>query len=184
MVNGFAGQELLDLSLELEQEVSMRIGNLTNSSDRDTMRKKSRAKALVRKAIESIKEVAIDVNAPLPPVSQPNPRPVPRPTPVDPLPRYGDLKVDPFNNVLYAFTNGEWGAVCDDSFGEKEAAVACTQMGGYLLSFETSVSLNSSVFGVDNLTCTTGGESSILQCRFDTNHNCNSSEHVRVNCQF
>ena len=81
--------------------------------------------------------------------------------------------------------DGEWGAVCDDFFGQEEATVACKQMGftgaeTHLRAFGGPSSLP---IWLDDVACD-GTETSLSQCshRGWGVHNCVRQEDVGVRC--
>ncbi|XP_053957248.1 uncharacterized protein LOC128862566 isoform X3 [Anastrepha ludens] len=80
---------------------------------------------------------------------------------------------------------GEWGTVCDDDFGLKEAQVMCNSMGFYGLP-----TIVKSIYGpgsgpiwLDQVSCY-GNETSLDQCSHWTwgEHNCNHTEDVGLKC--
>ncbi|XP_017479803.1 PREDICTED: uncharacterized protein LOC108369239 isoform X8 [Rhagoletis zephyria] len=80
---------------------------------------------------------------------------------------------------------GEWGTVCDDDFGLKEAQVICNSMGFYGLP-----TIAKNVYGpgsgpiwLDQVSCF-GNETSLEQCNHWTwgEHNCNHTEDVGLKC--
>ncbi|XP_022087751.1 deleted in malignant brain tumors 1 protein-like [Acanthaster planci] len=85
------------------------------------------------------------------------------------------------------FNGGEWGTVCDDSWGLEEAQVACRMLG-----FPGAVAARSGAcYGqgsgdifLDDVDCD-GSEESLLDCTFTDrfNHNCQHSEDAGVVCQ-
>ncbi|XP_038668952.1 uncharacterized protein LOC119974255 [Scyliorhinus canicula] len=86
--------------------------------------------------------------------------------------------------VLY---NGTWGTVCDDHWGEKEAAVVCRQ----LECGKFQVVVNSSAFGpsmgsiwLDDVNCT-GEEKSLADCQHRPvgKHDCTHKEDAGVICE-
>ncbi|XP_076436243.1 scavenger receptor cysteine-rich type 1 protein M160-like [Babylonia areolata] len=88
---------------------------------------------------------------------------------------------------LELFYNGTWSTVCDDSFGEAEARVACRMLG---LNSPSAIPVSSALYGpgtgsiiLDDLQCT-GTETSLAQCgnKGLYNHNCRHGEDVGVQC--
>lgn len=83
--------------------------------------------------------------------------------------------------------NGQsFASVCDDNFGEEEAAVACRELGfsGHSQKFTAGVyAANDADFGWDDLTCR-GGESSLADCGHTQwgRDNCDEAEHVQLVC--
>jgi hypothetical protein len=51
--------------------------------------------------------------------------------------------------VLEVLHGGEWHGVCDDAFDQADAEVACRQMGGTLIGFNTDVAGPSGFFWLD-----------------------------------
>ncbi|CAG0882026.1 unnamed protein product [Cyprideis torosa] len=83
---------------------------------------------------------------------------------------------------------GDWGGICDDDFGLRDADVICRQA-GYPLG--AAKSLSSSTFGsvrgdflMDEVSCT-GNETSIAECNFDgwRKHDCTKEEAAGVECR-
>ncbi|ELU06825.1 hypothetical protein CAPTEDRAFT_81691, partial [Capitella teleta] len=82
------------------------------------------------------------------------------------------------------FHNGQWGTICDDSFGHEAASVVCRSLGysdgqyykGYIGSGRGNIWL-------DDISCS-GNEVSIDQCSHGGwgNHDCSHSEDVGVQC--
>jgi hypothetical protein len=87
------------------------------------------------------------------------------------------------DDILQVQHLGEWRGVCDDGFSDPEAAVACRQLGGTLLEYSLSATGPSSLFWLDDLSCT-GEESRLADCRNAGwgNENCSIGEHVRIIC--
>ena len=93
----------------------------------------------------------------------------------------------PHEGRVELFTNGQWGTVCDDSWGLSDANVVCRQLG-----FEMAVSAVSSAgFGegsgpihLDDMSCD-GSEASLLECAHGGvgSHNCGHSEDAGVVCK-
>ena len=92
-----------------------------------------------------------------------------------------------FGGRLEFYYNGEWGTVCDDSWGSSDAAVACRQMGfvGVSVSDSSQFGFGSSsqTIWLDDVGCS-GSESRLIDC----NHrgigveNCGHSEDVGIEC--
>lgn len=78
-----------------------------------------------------------------------------------------------------------WLPVCDDGFGQEEAAVACRAMGfSGVQSYDVSVRVTGSDrFGLDDLFCS-GNESNLFECRHSPwgSENCGNYEHVQLVC--
>ncbi|MEL6180397.1 MAG: kelch repeat-containing protein, partial [Myxococcota bacterium] len=95
---------------------------------------------------------------------------------------------DAFSGRLEVFANGQWGTVCDDSWGSVDSRVACTQ---YLGAPATGTFTNrntapsSTPIWLDNVTCT-GNETRLLSCPNPGIgvHNCAHSEDVHLVCRF
>jgi len=86
------------------------------------------------------------------------------------------------NGYLELFHNDEWRGVCDDSFNEAAANVACKSMGyNRSTSFRTVQGPNS--FWLDDLICI-GNESSLFDCGHAPigSDDCGSAENVQVEC--
>ena len=86
------------------------------------------------------------------------------------------------------YHNGQWGTVCDDSFGKNDAKVACRQLGfdvnssSYYTQHQ-SYGGGSGPIWMANLACT-GSEASLNACSHNGwgSHNCSHSEDVGVFC--
>ncbi|XP_052085688.1 scavenger receptor cysteine-rich type 1 protein M130-like isoform X2 [Mytilus californianus] len=94
----------------------------------------------------------------------------------------GDIRL--VKRRLEIFYNFEWGTVCDDSFGDIDAVVACKQ-----LSYSTGISLGSDVddgsgrIWLDDVNCF-GNERKLIYCAhpgFGVG-NCNHNEDVGLYC--
>jgi hypothetical protein len=91
-------------------------------------------------------------------------------------------------NILQTSNDGgaTFLSVCDDGFGEVEAAVACRELGfsgaRQTITDEVYVS-GDRAYGWDDLSCS-GQEAALSECRHTswTAHNCTDSEHVRLVC--
>ena len=93
-----------------------------------------------------------------------------------------------FEGRLEVFHNGDWGTVCDDSFGIVDANVVCRQLGyGSALEVHSNAFYGEGSFDsriwLDDVDCD-GNEDSIDQCRHTTwgNHNCGHDEDVGIRC--
>ena len=54
----------------------------------------------------------------------------------------GDLAA--WSGMVQIFYDGEWGTICNNNFGSKEASVACRQLG---LRYEKLITLTSNING-------------------------------------
>ena len=96
----------------------------------------------------------------------------------------GALRINGEFGVLEVLNDGSWRGICDDSFSEGEAVVACRQLGGELVSYSIGARGPSANFWLDDLGCI-GSESRIAQCFNGTNwgdEDCSSGEHVALVC--
>ncbi|CAC5402552.1 Neurotrypsin [Mytilus coruscus] len=78
---------------------------------------------------------------------------------------------------------GEWGTVCDDRFGNVDAAVACRQL-GYCSGVVVSASVVNDGIGsiwLDEVGCT-GSESKLFNCTHSKTPDCKHTEDIGVNC--
>lgn len=92
------------------------------------------------------------------------------------------------DNILQASNDDgvTWLSVCDDGFDQKDAQVACRELGFTTASrFVSGVDVdNDEIYGFDDLDCT-GSEASIFECRSPGwgRENCSALEHVQLYCQ-
>ena len=108
----------------------------------------------------------------------------------------------PNRGILEIYVNGQWGTVCDDSFGEQETYVACKQLGyyGHGVHYTNRQSGTSSApIWMDDVYCPMSNKwrtiSRLADCQttssalsFKTGyhwgkHNCGHGEDVEIVCQ-
>eukprot|EP00057_Strongylocentrotus_purpuratus_P021658 XP_011676132.1 PREDICTED: neurotrypsin [Strongylocentrotus purpuratus] len=92
----------------------------------------------------------------------------------------------PSQGRVEVYTNGEWGTVCDDSWGLEDANVVCRQLGFPGASAFTTGSAfggGSGQIHLDNVACV-GDELSIMYCRKNSvwRHDCTHEEDAGVIC--
>ena len=89
--------------------------------------------------------------------------------------------------VEVRFAAGDWGTICDDSFGDEDASVICNMLG---YQYGISVARSHVYFGsgtgsifMDDINCV-GSETSILACQYRGwgRHNCDHDEDAGVRC--
>ena len=92
-----------------------------------------------------------------------------------------------YEGLLEIRWNGVWGTVCDDGFGNVDAAVVCRQLG---YSADNAIAFGNGYFGqgngtiwLDDVQCV-GTESFLYQCPAAElgDHNCAHFEDVGIRC--
>ena len=92
-----------------------------------------------------------------------------------------------YEGRLEILWNGVWGTVCDDGFGNVDAAVACRQLG---YSADNAIAFGNGYFGqgngtiwLDDVQCE-GHENYLFQCPAADfgDHNCAHFEDVGIRC--
>ena len=90
-----------------------------------------------------------------------------------------------YQGRLEVYYKGEWGTVCDDSFDDNDAKVACRQLGltGGRSLGNTNTPDGTGRTWLDELACR-GHESSLSACRHSGwgTENCNHNEDVGIEC--
>ena len=87
-------------------------------------------------------------------------------------------------NVFALNSNGYFGPVCDDGWGNTDANVVCRQLGfpgGVATTSSYFGAVSTSTFAMDDVHCT-GSESSLLECSHLTSDNCGTHEGAGVRC--
>uniref|UniRef100_A0A1X7U7E9 SRCR domain-containing protein n=1 Tax=Amphimedon queenslandica TaxID=400682 RepID=A0A1X7U7E9_AMPQE len=89
---------------------------------------------------------------------------------------------------LEVYCNGQWGTVCDDSFGPTDARVACRQL-GYSDYYSYSGNLagsSSQPIWLDSVSCSSSYTclATCESCPSSQYHNCRHSEDVALGCEF
>jgi len=92
-----------------------------------------------------------------------------------------------FYGRLEVLNEGAWGTVCDDAFDNRDARVACRQMGlanGRSLGSLRGIEKGSGHIWLDNMECR-GNEPRLDQCKFKGwgKHNCKHREDVHIECE-
>jgi deleted-in-malignant-brain-tumors protein 1 len=83
--------------------------------------------------------------------------------------------------------NGVWGTVCDDSFDNADAAVACYMLGygrqGTMVNNQFGAGDANAIIWLDEMRCT-GSETSLASCSHNAwgTHDCSHSEDVSIYC--
>lgn len=106
-------------------------------------------------------------------------------------PAYPEIRLvggsNEYEGRLEIFWNGVWGTVCDDAFGNVDAAVVCRQLG---FSADNAIAFGNGYFGqgngtiwLDDVQCE-GHENYLYQCPAAElgDHNCAHFEDVGVRC--
>ena len=114
--------------------------------------------------------------------------PAPPEPPEPPEAAEGDLRLADgleYAGRLEIWRNGQWGTVCDDLFDNRDADVACRQMGHYSGEFVAGSGrwpIGSGPIWLDDLRCT-GEETRLDECSHTTHHDCSHHEDVGVSCE-
>ncbi|XP_019849182.1 PREDICTED: neurotrypsin-like isoform X2 [Amphimedon queenslandica] len=89
---------------------------------------------------------------------------------------------------LEVYCNGQWGTVCDHSFGATDARVACRQLGYSDYSTYTGnlAGSSSQPIWLDNVICSSSSNCLAYceSCPATQYHNCRHSEDVALGCEF
>ena len=103
---------------------------------------------------------------------------------VSSTPASGDLRLvggDSHEGTLQVFLKETWGTVCDDYFTRREANVACGQL-GYPAAAAMSNQAGSGPVLMDNVKCSGGNQSRLVDCAWHDRPNCWHYEDVHVTC--
>ncbi|CAI8032257.1 Deleted in malignant brain tumors 1 protein, partial [Geodia barretti] len=112
----------------------------------------------------------------------------------DPVCTHGDLRLQDGDTLLEGRVEicigGTWGSVCDDLWDDRDAAVACSQLGFSRIGADAAgyrtfpVATADVPILLDNLQCV-GTESSLLDCRATPigTHNCGHHEDAGIYCR-
>ena len=79
------------------------------------------------------------------------------------------------------FLKETWGTVCDDYFTRREANVACGQV-GYPAAAAMSNQAGSGPVLMDNVKCSGGNQSRLVDCAWHDRPNCYHYEDVHLTC--
>ncbi|CAI8037193.1 Scavenger receptor cysteine-rich domain superfamily protein [Geodia barretti] len=92
----------------------------------------------------------------------------------------------PHEGTVQVCVSGSWGTVCDDDWGNSDAAVVCRQLG---YSTTGATALSSAHFGtgsgsilMDDVACT-GTETRLSSCSHSSSNNCDHNEDASVRCR-
>ena len=102
----------------------------------------------------------------------------------------GDIRLvggsSPIEGRVEVCANNNWGTVCDNSWENTDAQVACRQAG---FAFEGALAFSGALYGsgngsiiLDVVSCL-GNESRLVDCPSNPNMNCNHSQDASVLCQ-
>ena len=103
---------------------------------------------------------------------------------VSSTPARGDLRLvggDSHEGTLQVFLKETWGTVCDDYFTRREANVACGQL-GYPAAAAMSNQAGSGPVLMDNVKCSGGNQSRLVDCAWHDRPNCHHYEDVHLRC--
>lgn len=86
---------------------------------------------------------------------------------------------------LEVFHGGSWGTICDDSFGDVDATVACQQLGYMRGTATPMLGGGTGEIWMDEVMCS-GPEARLVDCAFGGwgIHDCSHGEDVGVSCSF
>ncbi|XP_019616079.1 PREDICTED: antigen WC1.1-like [Branchiostoma belcheri] len=93
---------------------------------------------------------------------------------------------DATQGLVEVYYDGQWGTICDDSWGMEEANVVCRQLGfpqAKEATLSASIGDDNEIIWLDDLNCL-GNETSLSQCAHNVwgNHNCKHEEDAGVVC--